>query len=433
VPYAKPLIGGCSNATELLLPYCRRARLLGLHMRKLVIVLGSLAIVFAAVIAILFCNHRTAVELPLPTGRYGVGRVTYQWQNPNALVQLPPNPEALRDVEAWIWYPTVKSYVGQHTEYLPTKWREAFALSSGFVMSRLFSRDLELVRTHSFIDAPLANDVMSFPVVVLRSGGSALAVELTSLAEDLASHGYVVVGFDAPYRSVVTVGEDGRVTHRSPAASLEGEYSQALMAQAETLLPLWVQDAHFVVDKLDQLNESDPSGKFSGHLDLSKVAAVGHSFGGATALEFCYEDARCKAAIDLDGIPFGDVVKQGLKKPCAFLLTDHGDFNEAESKPVLAAIDSIYTRRTVGGELLYVKGTNHFSFTDQMLTKSEAVIAVIQSLSGGLDKHRGLSISSQFVHTYLDVYLKGEDPAKFDKFLGETLEIKPLKGTSIKQ
>jgi pimeloyl-ACP methyl ester carboxylesterase len=49
-----------------------------------------------------------------------------------------------------------------------------------------------------------------------------------------------------------------------------------------------------------------------------ELGTVGHSFGGATALQFCHEDARCRAAIDLDGIPFGSVVTDGLAKPAMF-------------------------------------------------------------------------------------------------------------------
>jgi len=38
----------------------------------------------------------------------------------------------------------------------------------------------------------------------------------STLAEDLASHGYVVVGFDAPYRTGVVVFPDGRVIRETP-------------------------------------------------------------------------------------------------------------------------------------------------------------------------------------------------------------------------
>jgi len=35
-------------------------------------------------------------------------------------------------------------------------------------------------------------------VVIMRGGGFSRSVDYSTLAEDLASHGYVVVGFDAP-------------------------------------------------------------------------------------------------------------------------------------------------------------------------------------------------------------------------------------------
>jgi predicted dienelactone hydrolase len=35
----------------------------------------------------------------------------------------------------------------------------------------------------------------------MRAGGGGLTTDYTTLAEDLASHGYIVVGFDAPYPS----------------------------------------------------------------------------------------------------------------------------------------------------------------------------------------------------------------------------------------
>jgi predicted dienelactone hydrolase len=41
-----------------------------------------------------------------------------------------------------------------------------------------------------------------------------LTIDFTTLAEDLASHGYVVVGFDAPYRTFVVVLPDNRVVIR---------------------------------------------------------------------------------------------------------------------------------------------------------------------------------------------------------------------------
>jgi len=60
-----------------------------------------------------------------------------------------------------------------------------------------------------------------YPVVVLRASGGALSSDYTSLAEDLASHGYVVVSIDAPYRTVVTAFPDGRVVVRNTQSDFD--------------------------------------------------------------------------------------------------------------------------------------------------------------------------------------------------------------------
>ena len=291
-------------------------------------------------------------------------------------------------------------------------------------MTELLTRDLDLVKVHSTQNPPFAEALTSVPVVVMRPGGTTLTMDLTTLAEDLASHGYVVVGFDAPYRSVVTVLNDGRVVQRSPAASLEE--SPDMTAEAEKLLPLWTEDARFVVDQLARLNQHDPSGRFQDRLDLSRVGAFGHSFGGATALEFCYEDDRCKAAVDLDGIPFGQVVKEGLSKPAAFLLTDHGDVTRGEARQVIPIMKSIYDRLPEGRQFLYVPRTNHFSFTDQMLLKSSPVIGLIELLQRGPDKRRGLAIVAAFVHTFFDVYLKEQPASALEELRIEFPELKEM-------
>ena len=133
----------------------------------------------------------------------------------------------------------------------------------------------------------------------------------------------------------------------------------------------------------------------------------GHSFGGATALQFCHDDPRCKAAIDIDGAPYGSVVKDGLTQPVLFLLSDHGDLSDPEARTVIGDIRSIYDRLPSGRLLLYIRGANHFSFSDQMLVKSRFFIALFQLFQGRLEGRRGLAITNEYVHTFFDVYLQG--------------------------
>lgn len=86
--------------------------------------------------------------------------------------------------------------------------------------------------------------------------------------------------------------------------------------QADRLIPQTAahvdRDTKFLVDELQQLN-GDSSSKFARRLDLQRLGMFGPSFGGATALQFCHDDFRCKAGIDIDGAPFGSIVQDGLK------------------------------------------------------------------------------------------------------------------------
>jgi hypothetical protein len=374
-----------------------------------------LAVVGAAVLlAALWREHGTEVTLPALTGPFAVGRTTYAWVNDAQTDDLAPPPGGKREVLAWIWYPSAGSPAAAPAGYLPAPWRVALARSSGVLMSQFLTRDLRMVHAHSSLDPDISEERHSYPVVMMRAGGGALTTDFTTLAEDLSSHGYVVVGFDAPYRTVVVVLPDGRVILRPPAANPEDLSPAGQTSLINKLLPMWNGDTKFVVDRLDRLNAADPSGRFTGRLDMGRLGMFGHSFGGATALQFCHDNSRCKAGIDIDGAPYGSVVKEVLTQPFLFLLSDHGDLSAPDARAVFGDIGAIYDRLPNGRLLLTIRGANHFSFSDQMLVKSRYLIGLLQLFQGGLDGRRGLAITTAYVHTFFDVYLKNAPANRLD-------------------
>jgi dienelactone hydrolase len=174
---------------------------------------------------------------------------------------------------------------------------------------------------------PMSLQQRSYPVVIMRAGASAQVANYSTLAEDLASRGYVVVGFDAPYRTGLVVFPDGRVIERRPENNPELFSGEELTRLANKLLAAWTGDIAFVLDKLERLNAPNASGKFTDRLDMMRVGIFGHSFGGATAAQFCSQDSRCKAGIDVNGSLHGSVIQAGIHKPFMFLLSGHGDFS----------------------------------------------------------------------------------------------------------
>ena len=378
----------------------------------------TIAITLLTVLLLTMLRERkTTVILPAPTGHFAVGRTTFAWTDEAAADELAPVPGSKRQVFVWVWYPALQSHSDAPTEYLPLEWRTALEARQGAFMRLFFKHDSSAVITHSFSDAPVSPEESAYPVVLLRAGGSALTTDFTTLAEDLASHGYFVVGFDAPYRSLVFVQSDGRVIARSGAYNIENANGNLSDPVIGRLLAMWVSDSKFVVDRLHSLNEHS-SGRFSGRMDLDRIGMFGHSFGGATALEFCHEDPRCKAALDLDGIPFGSVVREGFNKPCVFLLSDHSrEMTDSSSQQVLAEIQSLYDRLPDGRLYVVIRTANHFSFSDQILLNSHIATRVLRDGLGfgGLDGRRGLAISADYVHTFFDVYLRGAPPASLTR------------------
>jgi predicted dienelactone hydrolase len=389
--------------------------------KRLIKSLAALAI-FAVVglmmlLVLLWREHKTEIALPEPTGHFAVGRTTYVWVNNAETDELAPPLGAKREVVVWIWYPTAAAISAAAVEYLPAPWRLALAQHSGVLMSQFFTRDLSLVRPHSTSDPDVSPEQRSYPVVIMRAGGGALTTDFTTLAEDLASHGYIVVGFDAPYRTFVVVLPDNRVVIRPPTNDPENLQDDQANRLINRLLAMWTSDTTFVVSQLECLNAADPSGKFTGRLDMQRLGMFGHSFGGAQALQFCHDDPRCKAGIDIDGAPYGSVVQEGLKQPFMFIFSDHSrEPSDPASRQIHADIQSIYDRLPSGRQLIIIRGANHFSFSDQMLLKSQYVIGLLRILGfGGLEGRRGLAITAEYVHTFFDVYLKDAPAALLHK------------------
>jgi dienelactone hydrolase len=275
-------------------------------------------------------------------------------------------------------------------------------------MREFLNRDTARIRTNSVVDPAVSPAQRSYPVVIMRPGGGALTTEFTTLAEDLASYGYFVVGFDAPYRSGVVVFPDGRVVARVSANNPETmSYAQGRQL-ANRLLPMWTADTAFVVDQLERLNASDASGRFAHRLSMTRLGVFGHSFGGATALQFCHDDSRCKAGIDIDGMPFGSVIREGAAQPFLFLLSDHSkEAATLEGREVIGDVHSVYDHMRSSRHVVMIHGANHFTFSDQMVVKNSLFIRAFLLVTGGPGALRGLAIARAYVHTFFDVYLKG--------------------------
>jgi hypothetical protein len=241
--------------------------------------------------------------------------------------------------------------------------------------------DRAAVTAHA-LDAPsLPADERAFPVVLLKPALGAAVAQSSVLAEDLASHGYVIVGSDSPHTTPGVAYPDGRIVMQTPAGhpseNAPGPTSDLVPGQPNDfylpVLDAWVKDERFILDRLRALNEMDPDGRFTHRLDLGSVGAIGHSFGGATALQFCREDRGRRSGRDdarrREPQRRRKAVPVPLRRSAALR---HADSRRA-GRRFLAALERIRASIPGSPSLLLPRGAQHVNFFDQALLTEPTV------------------------------------------------------------
>jgi len=327
------------------------------------------------------------LSLPAVTGVFAVGRTEFALTDAGR-----PDPFTAdgrpRELAVWIWYPAPAGSSGSVAPYLPSAWAD---LVNG---TGVLSRDLNAVETNTVFDGPLEGRPA---VVVLLPGLGQPIGAYSALAEDLASHGYAVVGIN-PTGSGLVVFPDGHVVPPTALGGIDPALASDVSAwytAAATITDVWAADAAFVVETLAA---SPPA---IGALDFERVAYVGHSMGGAAAFEACREDSRCSAAVDLDGTLWTDVRHTGLTAPNLVLRRDRSGecdgFCEAASAD-FAAVDAVGD-----SQQFHIAGSQHLDYTDLGLLRGpEDPLPV-----GPIDAERMALITRDLVRSFLDEQVTG--------------------------
>ena len=349
-----------------------------------------------------------ARQLAAPTGPSAVGRIELALTDPARVDPFLSDGHA-RELAVWIWYPTAKSSAGAAAPYLPTAWADAANSVNG--LAAVLFQDNNAVRTNSIASAPLEGK--SPPVVVLMPGLGNSIAEYTELAEDLASHGYAVVGINPTGSSTVVGFPDGHLVYATPKGSIAETNIDAWYATASRLVGVWVDDASFVVSAL---TKSPPS---VGALDFSRVAYVGHSLGGNASFEACARDSRCIAAVDLDGTIFSQVRRTGLKVPGLILQAN----NKVSCDEFCQRRKDDFKALTMSGPVrdLAMNGAEHLNFSDNGVLFMPLLRPVGQL--GSIDGARGGLITRDVVRAFVDQEIRGAPTSTFDATVERYAEV----------
>ena len=220
--------------------------------------------------------------------------------------------------------------------------------------------------------------------MIYSLGGYGLRTELAEKGAFLASHGYVAVSVDT-WDASGTVFPDGTYLPQVPFSVTDAGFQDR------------VKDLLFVLDELSRWNTSDPV--FAGRLNVTNVATMGYSWGGGVAGEVARIDARCRAAIILEGYfqNATDLLRFGLDKPSFSIYADPITLPGSELP--------LYKKATHDATWLQIHSTNHDHFNDYYWF----VFTSPSALAGAREAERTMIAYTLW---FLNKYLKGiNDPA----------------------
>jgi dienelactone hydrolase len=343
--------------------------------------------------------------LPKPTGPYPVGTRIIYMEDPSRTEDAGPHPGIPRELMVQMWYPAEAS--NNHLAAYQRRPETSFATSYRIVLW-----------TNSRADAPISQKGGPFSVLLFNHGWAGRRTQNTFLTEDLASHGYVVVAIDHTYNAVRVALPGGRIiddTNGYDPLDASKHTAAEIKETWNKELKKWVEDEVFVLNELQDENIGSKS-FWHGRLNTERAGALGHSFGGAAAIQVCSVDPRIQSALNMDGWTFGDIQHRAAKQPTMFMyakVTPSRTKDQSASTPESRTLDELNTSdenevasslKEYGGYKLYVSGTSHMDFTDNPLVNPWRRWAERDHISAAEIQ----SIVRSYVLAFFDETIRGE-------------------------
>ena len=328
-------------------------------------------------------------RLPGPTGPVPVGTEVL-----SLALDAPP-----RSITIRVWYPAARARGA----------RAPYAFGAG---TSLREHVLAWLVRSDAIRAAIPKSG-KFPVVLYVPGLGGTRVTNSALAQDLASHGYVIVALD-------DTGPRGGFDFAGSAA-----IARTLAWSAEKVR-LQAADISGCLDAIATARDGPARSVLAElGLDHDRIAVIGFSFGGAVAAEAAVSDTRIAAAVNLDGWLFGRALHAGVEAPFLVVSTDDLPAATSNSNPANLVDEASFDRFDVraiaagldrhGGDVLTIVGSAHDSFTDATLLPS-----IRRRQRGTIEPSAGHEIVARYVRVFLNRELKGitapalDDMAKSD-------------------
>lgn len=271
-------------------------------------------------------------------------------------------------------------------------------------------------------------EVGQYPLVVFSHGAFGVIDSNYSTYTELASNGYVVASIGHPYHAMYVEDVNGKTTFvdmeffKQVNADNGGEYSEEAERRQYELSKEWMElrsaDMNFVLDTILEKSSADDADKEKVFtiIDTDKIGLMGHSMGGATAVQLGRERDDITAVIDLEGTMLGEYVgfQNGYEVyneevyPIPVLDVNsqavRADIAEMEAEhPGWKYVNDYLGENAVDYREVIFHGAGHLNYTDLPLIAPPlaAMLGV-----GDVDAAECLKNVNEVVLNYFNFYLK---------------------------
>jgi dienelactone hydrolase len=335
-----------------------------------------------------FSMKNAQASLPKPSGAYAVGRTLIYILDTSRVDPKAIRADGKREFMAVLWYPAAGSLSQPKSQWIPALWADS-AAGQLFIFTRRVQPPLTapeiaglIAATHSFArdSAAVASSPRPFPVVILSPGNNTMPAYYATLGEELASHGYVVIGH-------VPTGYSRSVTLPDHRVFPQQRYNN---------IDPWIGDVRYLVDHVSDWNR-DPRNPLHGMLDTMRIGLGGHS-GGANASEVvASSDPRVRALASID--PGITDTSWATAKPTLILSSDWASRAAVDTAVADMLHERVEFRRHLAhGFAFTLKGAQHMSFSDI------SAIPRLQLGPGGLEQ---LATARRLLVDFFDEALRG--------------------------
>ncbi len=333
-------------------------------------------------------HSEKSINLPKTTGNFKVGTTILNLIDKERKEEHNPNQN--RELVVQVYYPVDKTLSGDTEKYLN--------LNSDYVkkniadMKKISADQLSYVnnlKTHSYLDAGISNKNSNYPIILFSPGFGSPQDTYTSYLEDLASHGYIVLGINHPYVTDPTIFPDGRIIFQDPEFKKPDSEKKK-----ESEFKTWIEDIKFLITELKYINSVNKILK--NKINLEQIGVMAHSFGGRVIIEAARQDNRIKAGVDLDGKLTPDISLSGLNTPFMFILAERKDTKDQD------ILEKLHKNMIKDSYFIIIKGADHGTFTDLNLVFKPWLY------QGNIDPDRGIEIARKYIVNFFDKYLKSK-------------------------